>query len=141
MDLTLITTRLRSTLTGFKAIGGAADLDAAIEGAVATPSAFVIPLAESAKPGGLLGVHDQCIAVAFGVVLVVANLRDARGDAAMQDLTPLRMQVRQALAGWTPVPADGEPVQMAGGRLLRLAESRLWWSDEFTVETYFRSEL
>jgi len=139
MDLSLITTRLREQLTGFKAIGGAADLDAAAEGAVATPSAFVIPLADSARPNGLIGTHHQELTEAFAVILVVANLRDARGDAALQTLAPLRLQVRQALAGWVPVAAEGEPVQIAGGRLLRMADARLWWSDEFAVKTYFWS--
>lgn len=139
MDLTPIIDRLKALLTGFKAIGGAADLDAAIEGAVTTPSAFVIPLANSAEPSQMLSTHEQRLTEAFAVILVVDNKRDITGAASLQSLEPLRMQVRAALAGWVPMPADGEAVQIAGGRLLRMTDGRLWWSDEFNVLTYYRS--
>lgn len=139
MDLDLVITRLKATLVGFKAIGGAVDLDAAIGGAVAVPAAFVIPLADSARPSQALGYHEQLIEQAFGVVLVAANRRDATGAAALAELAPLRAQVRDALAGWAPT-AEGLPVQIAGGRLLRLdGDGRLWWSDEFSLQTYYRS--
>ena len=139
MDIDLIIARLTATLTGFKAIGGAADLDAAIGGAVAVPAAFVIPLADSAQPSRMVGVHEQLIDQAFGVVLVAANRRDTTGAAALAELKALRLQVRAALAGWAPTP-EGLPVQISGGRLLRLdGDGRLWWSDEFTLQTYYRS--
>lgn len=140
MDLDLVIARLKATLTGFKAIGGAADLDAAIGAAVAVPTAFVIPLADSARPSESLGFHEQLLSVAFGVVLVASNRRDTTGAAALADLGALRAQVRDALAGWAPIAAEGLPVQIAGGRLLRLdGDGRLWWSDEFTLQTYYRS--
>jgi hypothetical protein len=139
MDLDLIITRLKATLTGFKAIGGAADLDAAIGGAVAVPAAFVIPLADSASPNGMIGFHEQLITQAFGVVLVAANRRDTTGAAALTDLNALRRQVRDALAGWAPTP-EGEPVEIVGGRMLQLdGDGRLWWIDEFSLQTYYRS--
>lgn len=139
MDLDLVIDRLKATLTGVKSIGGAADLDAAIEGAVATPSAFVIPLAYSAQSANFAGAHSQDIKDAFAVLLVTSNKRDGVGAAALQDLRPLRMQVRDALAGWAPDATTGEPVLITGGRLLALSSGRLWWADEFSVKTYFRS--
>lgn len=140
MDLSLILARLKDQLTGFKQIGASADLDAAIEGAVAMPAAFALPLAESAGPNGTLGITRQRISQAFGVVLVVSNRRDAQGAAALNDLAALRLQLRQALLGWAPHATTGEPVLYTGGRLLRLdGDGRLWWIDEFQLVQHYRS--
>ncbi len=139
MDLDLIIARLKAQLAGFKSVGGAADLAAAMAGAVVAPSAFVVPLADSAQPNRALGYHEQLVTLAFGVILVVANRRDALGAAALTELKPLRDQVRAALAGWAPT-SEGLPVEITGGRLLNIdPDGRLWWSDEFTLQTYYRS--
>jgi hypothetical protein len=137
MDVSPIITRLRTTLAGqgFVTIAGAADLDAAIEGAPATPAAYVLPLGEQAQPHDLAGQPHQRLAQAFGVVLVVSNVRDATGSAAATDLSVRRMAVRTALRGWVPVPANGEAVAYLGGRLLQFKDARLWWTDEFQVMT------
>lgn len=139
LDLDVIAARLRAQVPALKSVGGAADLDAAIEGAVTTPSAFVIPMAYDAEKPYLVGVHAQDTTEAFAVLLVTSNKRDGTGAAALQDLRPLREQVRAALAGWAPDPATGEPVSMTGGRLLAFPAGRLWWADEFQVQTSYRS--
>jgi hypothetical protein len=140
MDLSAIVTRLRAQLVGLKSIGGAADLDAAIDGAVALPACFVLPLAESAAALEMVGVTSQRITQAFGVVHVVANRRDALGAAALTDLATLRTQLRTALVGWVADSATGEPVRTTGGRLLRMdGDGRLWWIDEFELNQYYRS--
>ena len=139
MDTSPVITRLRAQLTGFKSVGGAAELDAAASIAPATPSAFVMPLAETAEAPSLAGIHDQRIEQSFAVVIVLANRRDATGAAAAQDLHALRMQVRAALLGWVPDASNGETVAFTSGRLIRLDDGRLWWSDEFRVYTDYRS--
>lgn len=138
LDLDVIVARLRAQVSGLKAVGGAADLDAAIEGAVSTPSGFVIPLAERAERIDIIGFHEQLITQAFGVILVITNRRDVTGAAALSDLAPLRVAARDALAGWAPT-SEGLPVEITGGRLLSLdASGRLWWADEFELKTYYR---
>ena len=140
MDLSLIVARLKTELTALRSVGASADLDAAIEGAVAMPSAFVLPLAESAQDLGMNGSTGQRITQAFGVLHVVSNKRDAQGGAALDDLKTHRLALRQALVGWVPAPADGEPVTFTGGRLLRLdGDGLLWWMDEFALKTYYWS--
>lgn len=137
MDLTPVIARLRTTLTGIKSIGGAAELEAAAAIAPAPPAAFVLPLAERASESGLTGTHWQEITQTFGVVLVVANRRDATGAASLTDLAGLRLQLRSALMGWVPAPAEGRPVCYLGGRLLRWDDGRLWWTDEWSVVTSY----
>lgn len=135
MDVTPIITRLRGQLAGagFVTIAGAADLDAAIEGAPSTPAAYVLPLAEQGEAPDLAGRHHQRLVQAFGVVLVVSNLRDATGAAAAAELAARRQAVRLALLGWAPDASNGEPVAFSAGRLLQFRDARLWWTDEFRL--------
>ena len=140
MDLSLIVARLKAQLVGLKVIGASADLDAAIDGVVAMPAAFVLPLAEAASDMGMVSSTGQRIVQAFGVVHVLSNRRDAQGNAAMNDLVALRTALRAALVGWVPDAATGEAIVFTGGRLIRLdGDGRLWWTDEFQLITYYWS--
>lgn len=138
MDTAVVVARLKGELGGFNTIGGAADLDAAIERLPNTPAAFVLPLAEQGGKPQLLGQHSQRISKAFGVVLVVSNLQDATGAASTSELEVKRQAVLTALAGWSPNPPSSGPVAFTGGRLLRFDQGRLWWVDEFVFDDHFR---
>lgn len=140
MDLEFVVDRLKAQTQGMKAIGGAADLDTALAGAVAVPSCFVIPLADDTAELPHTGAHDEADTLEFGVVLAVSNLRDARGAAALAALAPMRLQVRHALSGWVPDAATGEPLVKGRGQLLRFdGDGRLWWIDRFSWKSFFRS--
>lgn len=139
MDVSPIIARLGAQAPGFVVIAGAADLDAAIELAPATPAAYVLPLAESAADSDLATIVHQRTALEFAVVLVVSNLRDAQGAAAAAELATRRAAVRAALLGWAPDAANGEPVSFTSGRLLQFRDARLWWTDEYRVMTDLRS--
>lgn len=140
MDLSSILARLKTQLTELKSVGVSADLDAAIEGVVAMPAAFVLPLAEGGTDMGMLSSTDEKVAQAFGVVHCLSNRRDAQGAAALDDLRDHRLNLRTALVGWVPDDATGEPVTFTAGRLLRLdGDGRLWWIDEFQLITYYWS--
>lgn len=141
MDLAPLIERLRAQLTGFKAVGGAADLDAIGNGVVPSPSCYLFPMAESADDNATFGRFEQRVRVAFAVVLAATNRRDATGAAALADLEALRRDVKGALVGWPPDPVTGEPVHFTGGHLLRFEDGLLWWADEFIVTTYERSLL
>lgn len=140
MDLEPIVARLQTTTAVFRRVGGAADLAAIESGPPLAPACYVMPLAEEALEDiPLLGGFAQALGVVFGVVVLCANRRDARGEAVCADLRPLRQALRAALLGWSPEPDVGEPVHFAGGRLLRFDDGLLWWIDEFRVKTYWRS--
>ncbi|MBS0507598.1 MAG: hypothetical protein JSR53_09490 [Proteobacteria bacterium] len=140
MDLEPIIARLKGAATGLKAIGGAADLDAALAGVVPVPSAFVIPISDSASALESTGAYDEWDWCEFGVILAVASLQGARGEAALGALVPMRRQVRAALSGWAPDQDTGEPVQKTRGHLLRLdGDGRLWWMDQFRWKSFYRS--
>lgn len=140
MDLSPVVTRLKATLTALRTVGAAADLDAAFNGVVATPSAFVLPLAEAGDGMGLLSSTGQRLTLAFGVVHCLSNRRDAQGGAAMDDLATHRAALKTALIGWVPNAATGEAVNFKAGRLLKMdGDGRLWWTDEFELIDYYWS--
>jgi hypothetical protein len=138
MDVSAIVARLKAQTTVFRQIAGAAELAAVLAGGlVAAPAAFVLPLAESAEPNLLLRATRQRIVQGFAVVICVQNLQDARGGAALATLAPLRLLVRSALAAYVPDATTGEPIQITGGRLLKMDNVQLFWSDEFSLTTYY----
>lgn len=140
MDLSLIVARLKAQLTALRSVGASADLDAAIDGAPPVPAAFVLPLGETGADTGLINGTGERDVQTFGVVHVINNRRDAKGEASLDDLKNHRLNLRAALVGWVPDAATGEPVKFAAGRLLRLdGEGRLWWIDEFQLITYYWS--
>lgn len=140
MNLGPIVARLKSTLPALRSVGVAADLDAAFNGVVATPSAFVLPLAESGDDIDLLSSTGQRLHLNFGVVHGLSNRRDAAGGAAMDDLATHRAALKAALIGWVPNADTGEAVTFKSGRLLKMdGDGRLWWIDEFQLIDYYWS--
>lgn len=138
MDVTAIIDRLRDQLTGYVHIGGAADAAQAYGNAIAAPSVYVIPLAETGDAPDTLGVYRQDMTQQFGVVLVMQNLRDATGAAAAGELNQRRLDLRAALLGWAPNATEGEPVMFVAGRLLEMQQQQLWWQDEFSFKTHYQ---
>lgn len=134
--------RLRAAVTGMREIGGASSLVEAMDGARAVPAMYLIPMAErAAEVGPHTGETDQFIDCRFAVVVVVPALRGTQGADALQALDAARSQARQALVGWAPDDATGEPVLYSGGQLMDVNGARhLWWADDYTLRTYFRSE-
>lgn len=140
MDLSQITARLKAQLGNLRTVGDSADLDAAMNGVVAVPAAFVVPWADAASDLGMPGSTGQRVVQTFSVVHVLSNRRDAQGSAAMVDLHAHRMALRTALVGWVPDADNGEPVTYTSGRLLKMdGDGRLWWGDEFQLTTFYWS--
>lgn len=132
--------RLKAQVTGMREIDGASSLDAAMRGAVSCPSAYAIPLTDTGRELAHTGPVDQLITVLFGVVIVLDTARTAQGLDVLIELDAKRRQVRQALVGWVPDEDTGESVTFAGGELVQFqGDGRLWWSDEFLLTTYYRS--
>ena len=74
------------------------------------------------------------------MLIVLDTARTAQGLDVLIELEAKRRQVRQALVGWVPDEDTGEPVTFAGGELVQFqGDGRLWWSDEFLLTTYYRS--
>ena len=96
MDIAFVIDRVRTQVIALRQVGGAADMDAALEAAPAVPCAFVIPLGERGQLIGSTQITRQSLHRAIGVVIGIANRRDAKGQASMQDLAPLRQALKVA---------------------------------------------
>ncbi len=132
--------RLKAQVTGMREIDGATSLDAAMRGLVAAPALYLIPLADRGQELPHTGTVDQLISVLFGVLIVLETARSAQGLDVILELEAVRAQVRAALVGWVPDQGTGEPVTYAGGELVQFqGDGHLWWSDEFSLTTYYRS--
>lgn len=139
LALELVTARLAGT-AGLLDVGGAVEYFAARESLKRSPAAFVLPAKDTAAANAFATEEiDQRVTARFGVIIAVKNVRDARGEAAMADLTPLRQAVWERLLGW--IAAEGfSPCTYGGGRLLDLDEGAqvLWWVDEFDTDYHVR---
>lgn len=122
----------------FSKVAGASDFASAKEDLKNPPAAYVVPLADVARPNDLLGDSvEQLVTEKFGVIIAVKNVRDVRGDAVNAALETLRKKTINALLGF--VPATGyAPVQYGGGRLLALDVGITWWHLEF-ITSYYES--
>ncbi len=140
MDTTPLIARLQAE-TELRQVAGAMELAAALKApSVATPAAFVVPLADrpaadEAFTGGVL----QRVNTTVTVVLALDSKRDATGAAAGDALQQLRRQVRGALLGWTPEGATA-PITAGPGALIDFDNGRLWWGDEYHIEQYWSSQ-
>lgn len=138
MLLSELQTRVKDQLPGLRQVGTSADVVSAMAGAVTAPAAFVVPMGEDGRDIGLLSTTSQAVAQSFGVLHVVSNRRDAKVGAALDDLEALRAALKAALIGWVPDAATGEPVSFTSGKLLKFDdEGRLWWMDEFNLNSYW----
>lgn len=102
------------------------------------PAAFVMPL--GATPGGnnvATGIRQR-VQETVGVVILVGNLRDARGAAATGDLETIYRRVRAALVGF--VPEDGyEAMQLGPAQLLDFAGGVAAWQETFITAHQLRA--
>lgn len=140
MDISLdpIVARLSAQVSAFKHVAQAADFAAAVRDLKRSPSAFVLPLRETAARNKFgANALSQDILQRFGVAIGISNLRDATGANAAEDLAPIRLAVFDALLCWAP-DADRSICEFGGGRIMRLSDQVLWWQDEYLTEYELR---
>lgn len=135
LALSLVTARLRDACPSIRFVAGAAELASATSSGLPThPAAFVFPLAEAAGINGRsTGPALQQMVESFAVLLAVKSAADPRGEAAVDDLRALRLELRAALHGWEP-DTDHAPLVLAGAQMVSAANSFVFWQEEFATE-------
>lgn len=121
----------------FAIVAGAAELEKIGKGTpAAMPAAYVVELEEAYGDNERAtgGVQQRC-ELDFAVVVITRNISDARGEAAMQGLRPVRDAVRTALTGWQPDGAD-DLVLPISGRLVATRDGSVWWETRFGTAVY-----
>jgi len=139
MDVSLVVARLEQRLAdlNLREIEEAPGLDEAMRNNKASPAVYVLPLSERGTHLPHTGTVDQLEQRLFGVLMVL----DVGRRAGQVDLATVRRRVKLALVGWVPEEDPGEPITFQGGQLVDLpGNGTQWWSDEFLMTGYFRSE-
>lgn len=129
--------RLRSTVSTFRQVAGAADLAAVTNlSDFPTPCAYVLTAREVFEPAktgyGTRGQQipvQQASQVQFGVVLVVRNYREQRGAQVTDDLESMLTAERGALMGFIPDIGGARPCQLRQGEIKRYDQSTAMWVD------------
>lgn len=133
MQIDQIKARLISEVSAFQdRVEAIADLSALVKGGRLpnrTPTAFVLPLGETASPADMVtGLYRQVLTENFGVLLITNSANDARGAAGVPDVSALRDQVIDALAGWGP---GAEVLELTRGRLVSLTAGMIIYQIDF----------
>jgi hypothetical protein len=131
MELAPVLAQLQTVpkLAGRAAV--AVSVEAALEFETAAPYAWLCQVKGLSGPnevigGGIWQPHEQ----RFGVLSLVQNVADMRGEAALADMTALRGLILTALLGFRPA-GDYEPIQHVRDLLAYWDKGRLYWFDEF----------
>lgn len=127
------------TIPSLKLVGGAVQFEAAKDGLTALPAAFVLPSSDAADDSPWLDtLVQQRVGAEFVVIMAVRNLADAQGAAALDVLSPVRADVRDALLNWKPADTDDGCIYR-NGRLVTFANGVLWWQDIYATAYTIRS--
>lgn len=95
------------------------------------PIACLLPIGEEAEANDLSNATLQLLRERFEVLLLLDS--SAQGAAhALEQLDGLRAELWLALVGWPPEPGR-EPVQYAGGELLRCDDTRVLYRHCFVA--------
>lgn len=132
MDLDLVITQLKTWAPSLGArVSGAAAFKRLKENtALATPCAFVLPLADDPQPAASQNAVRQYMVDSFAVVVAVSNATDERGQGAAATIDAMRGELWAALLGWRPT-SDYDGVQYEGGSLQEMDRFQLFYQFEF----------
>lgn len=118
-------------------VGLAADIEEVERVLDRVPAVFCTPLAERPLRLDLDDEYVRHDLVWCRAVVAVSNVGKDQGRAG---LTEMRNFVESALVGW--VPAGGtEPLFWAGGDLLQINGTQLWWFDDYVMRRTVNMEV
>lgn len=137
MDITTIITALkaRTVSTFAERIAGAAEFKRLPETAnLVMPAAYVVPLDDDAGEQQSENGYSQIVRDGFGVIVVMSNAPDERGQGSIVSVSAIRAVLWSALLAWKPDASHG-PVQYEGGQLIDLDRARMYYQFEFSAAT------
>lgn len=141
-DVSLIADRLRSQVSALRSVGFAADYAAVnrLQDFTA-PCAYVVlanergmPQPIGHAPRGQQVKARQMVRVTFGVVLVVRNYRDQRGEEIKDELKTLLEATRTAVMGYVPDTDGARPCEFVAGDLQDYDASTALWVDVYQTQ-------
>ena len=134
----LLESRIKAQIPAFKEVAGAADMANVMAGRLTDSGCYIFQERVTATDSQLLGATMQRLAVAFAVLIVVRNVKDARGADAADASYTLQASLKAALLGWCP-DAGADPLEYSGGALVSFANGFFIWKDTFITHQFIRS--
>lgn len=141
-DVKLIAARLREAVPTLRLVGLAADYSAVnrLQDFV-PPCAYVLLASEKAQPqptghappGQNVRVH-QMVQAMFGVVHVVRNYREQRGEQAVDELSTMLDRTRKAIVGFVPNLPGARACEFVGGKLEDYDAGTSIWIDMYRTQ-------
>lgn len=147
-DVQLIATRLRARMPVLRLVGVAADY-ASVSSLqdYPAPCAYVVLGRDRGQPNqpgnampGQVAPVGQMMTDTFGVILVVRNYREQRGEQVTDDLRAIVGGSRGALLGFVPDVPGGRACQLLGGNLEDYDASTALWIDAYQTQHFTQSE-
>lgn len=142
MNLDAVITQLKTYAPIFaQSVAGAASYagDMANQTWLSLPAAYVVPLEDEAEPNANQTGYYAMIREKIGVIVVLDNSADRRGQAAAtQSVDAVRKAVLAALLNWRPdekYQARGFSYVYGGMHPDGLDRARLRWQFDFAIET------
>jgi hypothetical protein len=133
-----IVLRIRLANTRFgNFIGGAAELDMALNGTLTGEQAFVVPIEETAVANDYDTTINQSITERFAVVTAFENDNsdaDKTGLGAYDRTHEVRSEIFKAILGWQIVGAESL-IYYAGGQMLNIDSAYMWYQFDFEFKT------
>ncbi len=118
-------------------IAGAAAFARGLEASVwmEFPSAFVVPLDETAEPNEDMNGLRQLVTVRIGVIVEFSAAADRRGQSPVEQYEAMRSALFGVLLNWRPdTTREARGFWYGGGRLLEFDRARLFYQWEFCLD-------
>lgn len=131
---TAIKTRLKEALKDdLRKVAGGLEFAAITQKTAQNPSGFVFTVRESGRGQELIGAVRQTIKSEVAVVLAVRAIDNPTGEEVLDSVNNLRLKVRRALVGYSPI-AGWSALSFVRGQLLDLEAGWAFWQDTFETE-------
>lgn len=130
--------RLKTQVTALKAVGGAGEVEAALQDVAIVPAAYVMLWSEKPYSNALVNATSQKVEMRLRVIVGVENHCEVTLKSGVNDLETIKDAVIAAVLNWSP-ETGYDPCDYAGGQIYQLINPRLWWQMEFITAKYIRA--
>jgi hypothetical protein len=134
----LIEARIRAQVTDFKEVAGASDLQNITANRLSDPGCYVFEESVKIMANRTINSVTHMVTLQFAIVIVLKNVKDARGSDAADVSHGLQNSIRLALLGWKP-HSTTDQMEYSGGVLVSFANGFFIWRDSYTTNQLINS--
>lgn len=141
MNINLIIAALKERCPSFGAntasrrFAGAAEFAALGESVkLELPAGYVIPMDDEPYEQESSNGYKQRVTEVFGVIVVLNNSVDERGQASIHTVEAIKKELFKALLGWSP-DDEHDRIEYDGSQLMDMNRAHLYYRFEFKSDT------